>query len=129
MLLLDTHVWVWSVHNDTRLSPAHRRLLEHTKSVDIGVSAISCWEIAKLVSLQRLVLNRPLDEWFNNAIESSGIRLFELTAKISVEANRLPGVFHRDPADCIIVATARVHGLKLLTVDRKILDFSYIETI
>lgn len=53
MFQLDTHVWVWSVHNDARLSRVHRKLLEQTDASEIGVSAISCWEITKLVSQGR----------------------------------------------------------------------------
>jgi PIN domain nuclease of toxin-antitoxin system len=129
MFQLDTHVWVWSVHNDARLSRAHRKLLEQTDTSEIGVSAISCWEITKLVSQGRLTLHRPMAEWFAGALGASGIRLLPLTPQIAIEANHLPGEFHRDPADCIITATARIHGATLLTVDRRILAYPYVETI
>ncbi len=129
MLLLDTHVWIWSIHNDSRLSRAHRALLEQAEASDIGVSAISCWEITKLVSQRRLTLHRPMPEWFEGALNASGIRLLGLTPQVAIEANHLPGEFHRDPADSIIVATARIHSAKLLTVDRRILSYPHVETI
>lgn len=68
-------------------------------------------------------------EWFAGALEASGIRLLPLTPQIAIEANHLPGEFHRDPADCIITATARIHGATLLTVDRRILAYPYVQTI
>ncbi|HEY3874956.1 MAG TPA: type II toxin-antitoxin system VapC family toxin [Candidatus Kapabacteria bacterium] len=129
MLLLDTHVWVWSVHNDARLSRVHHKLLEETDASEIGVSAISCWEITKLVSQGRLTLHRPMAEWFAGSLGASGIRLLPLSPQISIEANHLPGEFHRDPADCIIVATSRIHAATLLTVDKKILSYAHVETI
>jgi len=129
MLLLDTHVWVWSVHNDARLSRVHRNLLEQSDASDIGVSAISCWEITKLVSQRRLTLHRPMAKWFEDSLGSSGIRLFPLSPQIAIEANHLPGEFHRDPADCIIVASARIHGATLLTVDGRILSYPHVNTI
>jgi PIN domain nuclease of toxin-antitoxin system len=129
MRLLDTHVWVWSIHDDPRLSRTHRALLTQTDASDIGVSAISCWEITKLVSQGKLTLHRPIEEWFQNALVESGIRLLGLTPEVAIEADNLPGEFHRDPADCIIVATARIHKAELLTIDRRILDYPFVETI
>ncbi len=92
----------------------------NTNSSDIAISAISCWEITKLVSQGRLTLHRPMPEWFAGALEGSGVRLLPLTPAIAIESNHLPGTFHRDPADCIIVATAHMHGARLLTIDRRI---------
>ena len=62
MIILDTHVWVWWVHADDRLTPAQARLIEANESGRIGVSAITCWEVAKLVERGRLVLPTRLEE-------------------------------------------------------------------
>ncbi|OQY34737.1 MAG: twitching motility protein PilT [Anaerolineaceae bacterium 4572_5.2] len=93
------------------------------------MDAISLWEIAKLVEYKRLELPCSIDEWFEQAISYPGIRVLELTPEIAVESTRLPGKFHRDPADQIIVATARINDCPLVTSDTKILDYSYVETI
>ncbi len=129
MIILDTHVWVWWVHADDRLTPAQARLIEANESGRIGVSAITCWEVAKLVERRRLVLPTRLEEWFELALSYPGVSLVELTPAIVVESTRLPGEFHRDPADQIIVATARVHDCPLVTSDRRILQYPHITAI
>lgn len=93
------------------------------------VSVITVWEIAKLVEASRLDLDVPLDDWIAAALDQPGVRLVKLNVNIAIEANRLPHPFHRDPADQIIVATARVLGIPLLTADRKILDYPHVNTI
>ncbi len=108
MIVLDTHVWVWWVHGDERLTPAQREAITANETDLIGVSAISCWEVAKLVEYERLQLPGPIEEWFDQALSYPGIQLLALTPEIAIESTRLPGEFHRDPADQIIVATARV---------------------
>ena len=127
MIVLDTHVWVWWVHGDDRLTPAQARLIETNENDQIGVSAISCWEVAKLVERSRLDLPNPLEEWFELALSYPGVSLIELTPTIVIESTRLPGEFHRDPADQIIVATARVHACPLLTSDSRILQYPHVE--
>jgi len=129
VIILDTHVWVWWVHADDRLTPAQARLIEANESGRIGVSAITCWEVAKLVERRRLVLPTRLEEWFELALSYPGVSLVELTPAIVVESTRLPGEFHRDPADQIIVATARVHDCPLVTSDRRILQYPHITAI
>ena len=128
MIILDTHVWVWWVAEDPRLSPAHRAAIAASQASGVGVSAISCWEVAKLVQLGRLDLREPVSAWLDQAIAYPGCRELELTRRIAVESTTLPGDFHRDPADQIIVATARVWDCPLLTVDRKLLDYPYVTT-
>jgi PIN domain nuclease of toxin-antitoxin system len=95
----------------------------------IGVSAISLWEIAKLVENGRLELPISLEKWFAQALNYPGVQIIELTPEIAAESTRLPGEFHRDPADQIIVATARVMKCKLVTSDEKILNYSHVKTI
>ena len=129
MILLDTHIWIWWVQGDPRLKARHRRLIERRAASGLGVSAISCWEVAKLVQVGRLSFPVDVLEWLEQALRYPGVRLLDLTPRIAVESARLPGEFHRDPADQIIVATARVYDVPLLTVDRRILDYRHVRTL
>jgi len=129
VILLDTHVWIWWVHGDNRLSGKAKSFLKQSEEVGLGLSIISCWEVAKLVELKRLELPASVEEWLEQALQYPGIRLLNLTPRIIVEATQLPGSFHRDPADQLIVATARVHGTSLATADRKILEYAGVEAI
>ena len=129
MIVLDTHIWVWWVHGDERLSQTRAEIIETHEADVIGVSAISCWEIAKLVEYGRLELPCAVDEWFEQALSYPGVRVLELTPEIAIESTRLPGEFHRDPADQIIVATARVYGSPSVTSDIKIIKYDHVETI
>lgn len=90
---------------------------------------ISCWEVAKLVELGRLDLDRPVQEWLALALAPPEIRLIELTPRIAVASTQLPGPFHRDPADQIIVATARIYDVEVFTVDRRILAYAHVRTV
>ena len=93
------------------------------------MSAISCWEVAKLVEYDRLVLPCPVDEWMEQALSYPGIQFLNLTPQIAIESTQLPAGFHKDPADQIIVATARVHNCRLLTVDAKILNYEHVNIL
>jgi PIN domain nuclease of toxin-antitoxin system len=126
VILLDTHIWVWWTHGDTHLPPAHRTYLQEHESQGLGVSIISCWEVAKLVERGRLALSCPVAEWFDQALAYPGVSLLALTPAIIVEATQLPGIFHKDPADQLIVATARVHALSLVTLDQKICTYPHV---
>ncbi len=126
MILVDTHVWVWWVHQDDRLSPLVKAFIARHETESIGVSAISCWEVAKLVERGRLRLPMPTDQWLHAALAYPGMRLLDLTPDIAADACRLPGTFHRDPADQIIVATARAHGSELVTLDQRILAYTHV---
>jgi len=129
MIVLDTHIWVWWVHGDKRLTDAQVGAIKTNESGEIGVSAISFWEVAKLVERRRLELPCALDEWMGQALIYPGLRIIHLTPEIVIESCRLPGEFHRDPADQIIVATARIHGCSLVTSDKKLLAYPFVPTI
>ena len=129
MIILDTHIWVWWVHGDARLDEKQLKWLEENEAGGLGVSAISCWEIAKLVEYGRLGLPCSVADWFEQALAYPGIRLVDLTPRIALESTQLPAGFHRDPADQIIVATARVNHCPLLTVDSKILAYPHVQTL
>jgi len=129
MIVLDTHIWVWWIHGDKQLSQTQFKVIAAHETEVIGISAISCWEIAKLVEYGRLELPCPLEEWFEQALSYPGIHLLPLTPQIAIESTRLPEEFHRDPADQIIVATARVYNCPLVTSDERILNYPYVRTI
>ena len=85
--------------------------------------------MAKLVENKKLHLSLPIAEWLQQALAYPGIQLLPLTLPIIVDSTQLPGNFHRDPADQLIVATARVHTVRLLTVDAKILNYPHVQTV
>jgi PIN domain nuclease of toxin-antitoxin system len=126
VILLDTHIWIWWVHRDTQLPAKCRQLIEAHISTGIGVSVISCWEVAMLVQYGRLDLAAPVAEWVTASLAYPGVKLVELSTEIAIGATLLPSPFHRDPADRWLVASARVLGMKLVTLDRRILDYPHV---
>lgn len=128
MILLDTHIWVWWADNSAQLRAHHKREILNHASTGIGVSAFSMWEVAMLEAKGRLTLSQPLGVWLRQALALPGVRLMPLTPEVAVESANLPGDFHRDPADQIIVATARIEGALLLTEDAKILAYAHVQT-
>lgn len=91
--------------------------------------AISCWEVAKRIEYGKMQLSRPVAQWLSLALRFPGVHLLPLTPQVAVESTQLPGTFHRDPADQMIVATARVYACPLVTSDRRILDYPHMQTI
>lgn len=127
--LLDTHAWLWWATGDSRLSRrAKTRISDAAKRADLWLSMISLWEIAKKVEKGQLAFDRPLVPWLDAATSLDGLRLWELTPPILVESCRLPGAFHGDPADQMIVASARHHGAVLVTKDDRICRYDHVET-
>lgn len=129
MILLDTHAWIWWVERNPRMSARHRELCAANVDSGLAVSVISCWEVAKLVSLGRLTFADSINVWITASLAEPGIQMTSITPEIAIEANRLPGDFHRDPADQLLVATARILDIPLLTVDRKILDYPFVRCL
>lgn len=127
MILLDTHVWVWWVSEHEQLTPKLRQTIQSYQDTRLGVSIMSCWEVAKLVEIGKLQLKIPTAEWLFQALTYPGVQLLDLTLPIVVESTQLPGSFHSDPADQMIVATARVYDVPLLTADGKILDYPHVK--
>lgn len=126
-LLLDTHVWIWLMQGgDTRLSggSALQAIVDAGRHSGIAVSAISVWEVAMLEAKGRLVLGSPISEWIEASLSAPGIAMAPLSPTIAIDSTRLPGDFHGDPADRILVATARHLRCPLVTADRRILDYS-----
>ena len=129
MIVLDTHIWVWWVHGSDRLTSSQLDVIQANESGVIGISANSVWEVAKLVENERLELPVSLEKWLDQALRYPAVQIIELTPAIAVESTRLPGEFHRDPADQIIVATARIMKCKLVTSDERILNYPHVKTV
>jgi len=128
-VLLDTHVLVWLMQGIDRLSPAKRELIQQAAD---RVAAITPWEIAMLTAKGRLALPMDVGEWIYAAVHSLGIAVVPLSPEISVASNRLPGEFHADPADRMIVATARHLNALLVTEDNAILVYAqagYVQAV
>ena len=123
-LLLDTHVWLWLAFDDPTLTGSARHAIgEAASSSCVVVPAVAVWEIAMLSSRRRLELDMPVGEWVRQALSGARLGLAELTTDIMIDAYELPAPFHGDPADRMIVATARLRGATLLTRDSRILDY------
>jgi PIN domain nuclease of toxin-antitoxin system len=127
VILLDTHIWVWWVHRDEHLPARLRTFIERHESATLGVSAISCWEVAKILERGRLRLPMPTGDWLHAALAYPGVRLLDLTPDISVQSCSLPEDFHADPADQIIVATARHHRVGPVTLDARIRGYPHVQ--
>ena len=128
MIILDTHIWIWWVHDDPKLSQTAKIAIENHESLTIGISVMSCWEIAKLVEYNRLTLPSEISEWFENALSYPAVQLLDLTPQIAIASTQLVS-FHRDPADQIITATAKVYDCPLVTMDTKIIGYADVMTI
>ncbi len=127
--ILDTHVLIWMVEAPENLSAKVKTILQTATADEIAISAITPWEIAKKTAIGKLRLGCPVASWLKKATNSSGITLLPLGIDVSIESNQLPGIFHKDPADQIIVATARMHQLTLITVDKKLLEYPHVHTL
>jgi PIN domain nuclease of toxin-antitoxin system len=125
LLLLDTHVWVWFMLANAELAVSGRNAINRAAaSGQLRIAAISVWEAALLASRGRVVLGRPLTQWITAAVSAPGLTIEPLLPQVAVEACSLPEAFHRDPADRLIVATARVTNATLMTRDQRILDYA-----
>lgn len=124
MILIDTHVLIWAVQDDARLGRRARAALDEAASGDgVHVSAITPWEVALLAQKGRVTLGKEVGAWVDEALLLPGVRLMPLLPSIAVDSVRLPGDLHGDPADRIIVATARHIGVPVLTADKAILRY------
>ena len=126
--LLDTCLIIWVARPNGRISAKARDVLLHPTS-QIFVASISVAEIARLYEKNRIVLRDHWKPWLRNVIGSNGWVVLPATWEIMEEAYSLPPELHGDPADRILVATARLHGLALVTPDKKLLDYPHVETI
>ena len=127
MILLDTHAWIWWASQSPKLSAAAQQAIANETGV--GVAAISCWEVAMLVDKGRLKLDRDVGLWVDQAMALPKTVVLALTPQIAVASVRLPASFHSDPADRMIVATARQHGVPVVTKDERIQKSGLVATI
>jgi len=125
LLVLDTHTLVWMVNKSARLGATTSTALDEASFEDqLAISAITPWEVALLVSKRRLTLNSDVMNWVNEALAKPGVTLVALEPEIAVASTRLPFEMHADPADRILVATARHLGATLVTADRALLELA-----
>lgn len=131
-LILDTHILIWWLHDAAEkltkiqiaaLSDADR----HNRPMEL--SAITLWEVAMLLERGRIAIAKSLPEFLDDVESHPGLNVLPLTASIAVESVRLGVDFHRDPADQIIVATARCHGLTLITADERIRKWGKVNLV
>lgn len=128
--LLDTHILIWWLNGSSRLSPAQREVVASASAESpLLVSDISLWEMATLQSLGRIRLNIALRAWLDKAVAPPLVRRHGISPAIAAELATLPDTLQRDPADRILVATARVFGATLLTQDRRIIDSALVDTL
>jgi PIN domain nuclease of toxin-antitoxin system len=124
-LVLDTHIWIWVLNNNTeRLSANCLSTIERaSESNNLGVSAISVWEVGMLEAKKRVTFEKPCMDWVRDALSVPGLSLIPLTPEIAVRSTRLPGDLHADPADRILAATVQVMNAILVTCDTKLLKY------
>jgi PIN domain nuclease of toxin-antitoxin system len=124
--LFDTHVWIWFQRSDTQqiTSGVRDQMLEWQQEGRLHISAVSAWELALLTASKYIDLGTSVDQFLDLATQDGGLRLLPLTPRILIESARLPGELHRDPADRMLVATAREYGLSLVTRDKLLLQYA-----
>ena len=129
--LLDTHILLWWRTEFRQLSKAQARVLQELEDQGqpAGLSAISLREFAMMIHRRRISIDTPLDTWLDSIESHPLITILPLTPKIAAESVRLGDDFPRDPADQIIVATARCHGLTLITADEGIRKWNKINLV
>lgn len=129
-LLLDTHVWLWLESAPDQIGKsAAGRIAKASQGGNLWVSVLSVWEIGMLVAKERIRLSIPVDEWVRQAAATPGMRMLGLSPEIALESTRLPDTrspnsLGGDPIDRMLVASARMHNLSLVTQDARILAYA-----
>ncbi len=126
-ILLDTHVWIWSQESPQEIGPVARECLENREHA-IFVSTVSSLEISRLRAAGIIELVGDLTSWIEDTLESLTCATITISDEIAAAAYELPGTFHKDPADRLLVATARLHELELVTADSRILNYPHVKT-
>ena len=130
MIVLDTQAWIWWVHDPSRLSRRAKAAVEKAEKTDgIRVSVISVWEIAVKSELGKLHLPQEIDGWFRQASSYPNLVVEPVSAQDAIASTKLPGVFHKDPADRIIIAMSRRYGVELVTSDRLVRAYPHVSTV
>ena len=127
--LLDTHTWVWWNMRPQNLSRRVRDLIEREdRYEELLLSVISLWEFCKLLEKGRLGIAVNPEDWISSALEMPKLRMVQLTPRMAYRSTTLPQPFHDDPADQIIVATAREEQAVILTKDQRILKYKHVQS-
>lgn len=126
--LLDTNAWIWALEAPEKLPAPTRKVLLEPDHLPFGLAAISPWEVVKKESKGHLHLSMPVRQWIERATQAPFIELLPLTMDIALESAHLPSPFHKDPADQMIVATARVHSLVLISADQRLRSYPHVQT-
>lgn len=132
MIVLDTHALIWWANGNGQLSRDAKKAIDDvcvTESGIVYVSTISAWEIAMLVNAGRLILTVGIDDWLDMAAAIEKVQFMPVDVAVGVESTRLPGDFHKDPADRMIVALARHLNVPLVTADAKIRAYKYVRSV
>ena len=124
--VLDTHSWIWLCGGSPHLSPAWADRLQQAvhQGLPLWIPVISVWELGMLVSKGRLNMTCSPESWVKKSLALPGLQLAPLTPEVALQSSTLPGFFHGDPADRMIVATARVLDAPLVTRDEKITAYA-----
>lgn len=130
MIVLDTQIWLWWLHDPSRLTSRARQALTRAETGDgMAVSAISVWEVATKSALGKLTLPMQIEAWFAQARSYRGVIIEPVSADDALASTILPGAFHKDPADRIIVALARRLRVPLVTADGVIRAYPHVDTV
>jgi len=131
MIVIDTHVLLWWVSGTDPLSTRAEKKIKSTlaSGSEVIVSDITAWEIAMLIEKGRLVLSMDVENWLNEVSQIDGLRFYPVDNEIGIKSTMLPGKFHKDPADRMIVATARKLAVPLVSADEKIINYEHVKTI
>jgi PIN domain nuclease of toxin-antitoxin system len=129
VILLDTHALVWWVNGDPMSARATSAMAAELQGGEIAISSITAWEIAMLTKRGRLSLSIDVTTWLAAIQQIERVGFVAIDNEIAVNAVELPGEFHKDPADRLIVATARKLGVPIVTADEKITGYPHVRTI
>ena len=130
MIVLDTHALIWWVNGDAQVSDPARTAIERAqKGGRVLVSAISIWEIVMLVERGRIALAMDLDQWLSAVQDLDGVEVMPVSAQVAMQSATLPGDFHKDPADRMIVALARELNAPVITADQKIQQYAHVRWV
>jgi PIN domain nuclease of toxin-antitoxin system len=124
MLLLDTCAAIWLADGQPMKASSVTAIERAAATGDVLVSPVTAWEIGMLCAASRIVVRPTPQQWFSQLLARPGIQLAPLAPEIAIEASFLPGRLHGDPADRLLVATARHRDAALVTRDRRILDYA-----
>lgn len=129
MILIDTHILLWWQENDDFLRQEYRDILDQNNDEFIAISTVTLMEIICLYDRGRILLPEFLEQWLLKITSNKRLLVIPISSRIAIEAFRLPGDFHKDPADRIIVASARILNCSVMTQDNKILKYTHVKII